>query len=59
MLTSFRLFWRFASLMVLTLSASSLVQISAQDKNVSPDFAALAKSAEAARERSDSRRGHS
>ena len=49
MLTSFRLFCRFAGLMALILSASSFVQISAQDKNATLDFAALAKSAEAAR----------
>jgi tetratricopeptide (TPR) repeat protein len=49
MLTSFRLFWRFAGLMALILSASSFIQISAQDKNTALDFAALAKSAETAR----------
>jgi tetratricopeptide (TPR) repeat protein len=53
MLTSFRLFCRFAGLMALILSASSFVQISAQDKNATLDFAALAKSAEAARERNN------
>ena len=38
------------SLMALILSASSFVQISRKDKSVSPDFAALAKTAAAARE---------
>lgn len=50
MLTSFRLSWRFAGLMALIFSTSSLIQISAQDKNATPDFAALVKGAEVARE---------
>lgn len=51
MLTSSRLFRRFVGLLALMLSASSFaVAAFDQDKNASPDFAALVKSAEAARE---------
>ena len=45
MLTSFRLFWRFAGLMALVLSASSFVEISAQDKNVFCGFRGAGESA--------------